>query len=60
METVGENRDRPREVPEAHLRDRDDQIEDENAAENADDGLVTFGQFKIQNANCKRYLVFAL
>ena len=44
METVGENRNRPREVPEAHLRDGDDQIEDENAAENADDRPVPVGQ----------------
>jgi hypothetical protein len=53
MKAVRQDRDGPREVPEGNLRERDDQVEDENAAENADDGTMAIGQFKIQNARCK-------
>ena len=44
VKTVGKDRDRPREVPEGDLRDRNDEIENENAAKNADDRLVPVGQ----------------
>jgi hypothetical protein len=40
MKAVGEYRDRPRRVAEAELRDRDNQVKDENSAENAYDALI--------------------
>jgi hypothetical protein len=54
MEAVGQDRDRPREVPEGDLGDGDEEVEDENAPKDVDDRLMALGQFKIQNAKCKR------
>jgi hypothetical protein len=58
VKTVGEDRDRAGKVAERYLGDRNKQIEDEDAAENADDGAVAIGrQFKVQNSKCKHHVV---
>ena len=44
MKTIGENRDRAGKISERDLGDRDEQIEDEDAAENADDGPVAISR----------------
>src|SRR5690242_14740545 len=43
-------------VPEPDLRGRDDEIDDENATEDADDGIVAIGhrEFKMQRSTCKQ------
>jgi hypothetical protein len=53
VKAVGEDGHRPREIPEGNLRARDDEVEDENAAENADDGMVAVCHLEIQNSKCK-------
>ena len=55
VKTVRENRDCAGKISERDLGDRNEQIEGENAAENADDRTVAIGglQFKMQNSQCK-------
>jgi hypothetical protein len=44
MKTVREDRDRPGEITQRDLRDRNDEVQDENAAEDADDVGVPIAQ----------------
>jgi hypothetical protein len=55
VKAVGQNRDRAGKIPERDLGDRDDQIECEDAAENADDGSVAISgfQFRMRKSKCK-------
>jgi len=53
VKTVGQDRDRPRNVSEGDLGDRYEEIQDKDATENADDGVVAISQFRIQNSKLK-------
>jgi hypothetical protein len=50
MKSVGEDRDGAGKVPKRDLRERDNQIESEDAPEDAGDGTVAISQFEIRNA----------
>ena len=53
MKAVGDDRYGPGGVSEADLDERDSEVEDEDAIEDADDLGVTVSQREMQNSRCK-------